>query len=137
MCGVPVPFILLFLCCSLPSISYFLFYMHIKRVASPTLGRFYTWVKPWYSTYRRLCELEDQSRHEGVKKNLHPLQHLGSNLGRPAHSQVPCRLTYISSAHCSNLSITSPTSQLILQPFRHFTYITAHSQTLVASPTLQ
>ena len=31
----------------------------------------------------------------------------------------------------SNLSITSPTSQLILQPFRHFTYITAHSPTLL------
>ena len=30
----------------------------------------------------------------------------------------------------SNLSITSPTSQLILQPFCHFTYITAHSPTL-------
>ena len=29
----------------------------------------------------------------------------------------------------SNLSVTSPTSQLILQPFRHFTYITAHSPT--------
>ena len=30
----------------------------------------------------------------------------------------------------SNLSITSPTSQLILQPFRRFTYVTAHSPTL-------
>ena len=30
----------------------------------------------------------------------------------------------------SNLSIPSPTSQLILQPFHHFTYITAHSPTL-------
>ena len=30
----------------------------------------------------------------------------------------------------SNLSITSSTSQLILQPFRRFTYITAHSPTL-------
>ena len=30
----------------------------------------------------------------------------------------------------SNLSVTSPTSQLILQPFRCFTYITAHSPTL-------
>ena len=30
----------------------------------------------------------------------------------------------------SNLSITSPTSQLILQPFRCFTYVTAHSSTL-------
>ena len=30
----------------------------------------------------------------------------------------------------SKLSVTSPTSQLILQPFCHFTYITAHSPTL-------
>ena len=30
----------------------------------------------------------------------------------------------------SNLSVTSPTSQLILQPFRHFTNVTAHSPTL-------
>ena len=53
----------------------------------------------------------------------------------------------------SKLSVTSPTSQLILilQPFRHFTYVTAHSPTLpslylrhssfsnpsVASPTSQ
>ena len=31
----------------------------------------------------------------------------------------------------SNLSITSPTSQLILQPFCCFTYVTAHSPTLL------
>ena len=51
----------------------------------------------------------------------------------------------------SNLSVTSPTSQLILQPFRRFTYVTAHSAALpslylrhtsfsnqsVASPTSQ
>ena len=30
----------------------------------------------------------------------------------------------------SNLSVTSPTSPLILQPFRRFTYTTAHSPTL-------
>ena len=36
----------------------------------------------------------------------------------------------MSSAHSPNLSITSPTSQLILQPFRRFTYVTAHSPTL-------
>ena len=30
----------------------------------------------------------------------------------------------------SNPSIASPTSQLILQPFHHFTYVTAHSPTL-------
>ena len=29
----------------------------------------------------------------------------------------------------SNLFITSPTSQLILQPIRRFTYVTTHSQT--------
>ena len=29
-----------------------------------------------------------------------------------------------------NLSVTSPTSQLILHPFRRFTYITTHSPTL-------
>ena len=30
----------------------------------------------------------------------------------------------------SNLSVTSPTSKLILQPFRRFTYVKAHSPTL-------
>ena len=30
----------------------------------------------------------------------------------------------------SNLSVTSPTSQLILQPFSRLTYVTAHSPTL-------
>ena len=38
----------------------------------------------------------------------------------------------------SDPSVTLPTSQLILQPFRCFTYITAHSPThSVASPTSQ
>ena len=32
----------------------------------------------------------------------------------------------------SNLSVTSPTSQLILQPFRCFTYVTVHSPTLLS-----
>ena len=31
----------------------------------------------------------------------------------------------------SNLSITSPTSELILQPFHCFTYVTAHSPTIL------
>ena len=31
----------------------------------------------------------------------------------------------------SNFSVTSPTLQLILQPFRRVTYITAHSPTLL------
>ena len=36
----------------------------------------------------------------------------------------------MSSAHSTNLSVTLPTSQLILQPFRLFPYVTAHSSTL-------
>ena len=32
----------------------------------------------------------------------------------------------------SNLSFSSPTSQLMLQPFRRFTYVTAHSPTLLS-----
>ena len=35
-----------------------------------------------------------------------------------------------SRAHSPTFTVTSPTSQLILQPFRHFTYVTAHSPTL-------
>ena len=31
----------------------------------------------------------------------------------------------------SNISVTSPMSELILQPFRRFTYVTAHSPTLL------
>ena len=46
------------------------------RIANPTLGRVYPQEKPRYSFYRRLSGLQDQSGHEGVKKNLHP----GSNL---------------------------------------------------------
>ena len=34
----------------------------------------------------------------------------------------------------SNLSVTSPTSQLILQPFRRFTYVTTHFQILPLLP---
>ena len=34
------------------------------------------------------------------------------------------------SAHSPNFSVTSPTSHLILQPFRRFTYVTTHSPTL-------
>ena len=37
---------------------------------------------------------------------------------------------YKSQSSFSNLSVTSPTSQLILQPYRRFTYVTAHSTIL-------
>ena len=41
------------------------------RVASPMLGHLYPQESPWYSFYRRLSGPQDQSGHEGVKKNLH------------------------------------------------------------------
>ena len=41
-------------------------------------------------------------------------------------------------AHSPTLTVTSPTSQLILQPFRRFAYVTAHSPTFtVISSTSQ
>ena len=42
------------------------------RVASPTLGRLYPRGKPPVLIYRRLSGPQDQSGHEGSKKNLHP-----------------------------------------------------------------
>ena len=52
-----------------------------SRVASPTLGRLYPGEYTRYSFYRRLSGPQDQSRHEGVKKNLHPpLRHPGPPL---------------------------------------------------------
>ena len=42
-----------------------------------------------------------------------------------------CSLYCIELCSFSKLSVTSPTSQLILQPFRRFTYVTVHSQTLL------
>ena len=46
-----------------------------------------------------------------------------------AHSQTFPSL-YLRHSSFSNLSLASPTSRLILQHFRHFTYVTAHSPTL-------
>ena len=40
------------------------------------------------------------------------------------------RYKYILQSSFSNLSVTSPMSQLILQPFRRFTYVKAHSPTI-------
>ena len=42
------------------------------RVASPTLSCLYPRGKLPYSFYRRLSGPQDQSGHEGAKKNLHP-----------------------------------------------------------------
>ena len=68
------------------------------------------------------------------------------------HSSSPSLpLLHLRHSSFSDPSVASPTSQFILQPFRHFTYVTAHSPTLpsfhprhssffnpsVASPTSQ
>ena len=50
------------------------------------------------------------------------LRYPGSNLGRPARRPAPCRLSYL--AHQSNM--------FLLQPFRCFTYVTAHSSILLS-----
>ena len=48
-----------------------------------------------------------------------------------AHSPTfPSLHLHYSIAHSPNLPVTSPTSQLILQPSRRFTYVTTHSLTL-------
>ena len=43
--------------------------------------------------------------------------------------QIPSK-ALLEQSSFSNLSVTSPTSQLNFQPFRRFTYVTAHSPTL-------
>ena len=43
---------------------------------------------------------------------------------------ISCYIYFIPASPFSNLSVTSPTSQLILQPFRRFTSFTAHYPTL-------
>ena len=49
-----------------------------------------------------------------------------------AQAIVAVTLDYYSNLRSfSNLSVSSPTSQLILQPFSRFTYVTAHSPTLL------
>ena len=56
-----------------------------------------------------------------------PLLHLWrSSFSNPSFASHTTQLCSF-----SNLSISSPTSQLILQPFRRFTYVTTHSPTLL------
>ena len=61
------------------------------RVASPTIGRLYPGESPRCSFYRRLSGSQDQSGHEGVKKNLHP----SDTRGRTARRQASSRLSYL------------------------------------------
>ena len=61
-----------------------------------------------------------------------PLLHLGhSSFSNPSFaSPISQALHLIELCSISKLSVTSPTSQLILQPFHSFTYVTAHYPTL-------
>ena len=74
-------------------------------------GRFARWRK-W-----RACDIGEAK--EGLENEL---------WRRWSNGRVPS-LHLRHSSFC-NLSVTSPTSLLILQPFRHFTYVTTHSPTL-------
>ena len=49
----------------------------------------------------------------------------------PLILQPFCHFTYVT-AHSPTIFVALPTSQLILQPFRCFTYVTAHSPTLLS-----
>ena len=69
---------------------------------------------------------------------IFPSLHLRHNILQPfrrftyvtAHSPTLPLLHLHELCSFSNLSITSPISQLIHQPFHRFTYVTAHSPTL-------
>ena len=55
-----------------------------------------------YSFYRRLSGPQDQSGHEGVKKNLHPSDTRDRTRAVQARSETPCRLRHL--AHRPSLS---------------------------------
>ena len=52
--------------------------------------------------------------------------------GEPGARSPSFQSLHLCHSSFSNPSVTLPTSQLILQPFRCFTYVTAHSQTLLS-----
>ena len=90
-------------------------------------GRLARWIK-W-----RVCDVGEAK--DGLENEL---WRRWSN-GRVGEWAV----TLVKQSSFSNLSVTSPMSQLFLQPFRRFTYVRAHSPTLpfsnpsFASPTSQ
>ena len=72
---------------------------------------FYTQVQ-YYRTWKAWAARQ-------VTQTLH-LLHLATSFSNPCHSSF------------YNPSVALPTSQLILQPLRHFTHLTAHSPTLMS-----
>ena len=63
---------------------------------------------------------------ESLENELFPSLHLRHSY----FSNLPS--LYLRHSSFSNPSVASPKSQLILQPFRRFTYVTAHSPTLLS-----
>ena len=102
-----------------------------KRYPSTLISVFLTEFR--YFSYQVATQLSSRGWVDPVSDPILPEKFVelsrGSNQGSLGwRSDV---LTTIpNSCSFSNLFLTSPTSQLILQPFRRFTYVTAHSPTL-------
>ena len=82
-----------------------------------------------FHTNRNCCaatSLDDELRSNYVFKNTF----LCSNRKFQYTVGMHLNLKVMDESSFSKLSVTSPTSQLILQPFPRFTYFTAHSPTL-------
>ena len=65
------------------------------RVDSPTLGRLYARRRSPVLIFRRLNGPQDQSGHEGLKKNLEPSDTQNRTRAVQACSQAPCHLSYL------------------------------------------
>ena len=65
------------------------------RVASPMLGRLYPRGKPPVLILQKAEWTSGPFWTRRSEEKSPPLRHPGSNPGRPAHSPVPCRLSYL------------------------------------------
>ena len=85
------------------------------------------WRKLHNAELHALCSSSETIRNF---KSIHNYQHEWTY--RQMHTEFQWENLWgkdLQQSSFSNLSVTSPTPQLILQAFRRFTYITAHSQT--------
>ena len=83
---------------------------------------------PWYSFYRRLSGPQDQSGHEGVKKNLHPsntrdptwvIQPIAQHLATTITIPLPLLINRASIVHREGfhiLSLEPSTQDLLTKP---------------------
>ena len=109
------------------------FISQLKRITIYTHGRLARWIK-W-----KACDVGEAK--EGLGNELWRRWSNG-RVGEWPVTQVKLRKGWrmrwdvgevtetLENEQSSNLPVTSPTPQLILQPFRRFTYVTAHSPTL-------